>query len=388
MIKKILTLLITLIFFITIFTPIVIGNVVNLTFEKDISPLENDLPNIMLTGFWNPTGQMIAPFSTDPYLNPGGWKGENWEDRGYDIYSFFPTPGTYNGTFEVDYQKTWQDFWDITEQIKPIAIISFGAGAGPWEIEYNARNLDSWVNDYNSPYQPTPCPPDDTVPVNHIRHSTLPVQEIEDAVNENISVNAWVDWDGNPGRFLCEYMAYLGMWYQSIHENDTEDPCQVSGFIHVKSTVPVIDAMQATNTTLRVTINNLFFENYPPEAPTINGPISGIPDISYNFTFNSTDPEGSDVYYYIKWGDGHVELWDGPYASGEEVVVAHTYNKQGRFTIEAKSKDSNGYESLWGSLEVKIPRYKPHYINNYLFNILLEKLPRINLFFSKIFDFY
>jgi len=382
MIKKIFILGLIILFIISFVTPSVIGNFCNLTIGNNTQPIKDDLPNIMITGFWNPTGQMIAPFSTDPYLNPGGWKGENWEDRGYDIYSFFPTPGTYNGTFEVDYQKTWQDFWDITDEIKPIAIISFGAGNGPWEIEYNARNLDNWVNDYNPPYQPTPCPPDDTVPVGHIRHSTLPVQEIEDAVNENTSINAWVDWDGNPGAFLCEYMAYLGMWYQSIHINDSETPCQRSGFIHVKNSISVEDAMKATNTTIRVTINNLFFENYPPEAPTINGPTNGNPDISYNFTFNSTDPDGDDVYYYILWGDGHVENWDGPYPSGAEYTIPHTYKKQGKFIIEAKTKDTNGYESTWGSLEIKIPRYSKN--NNILF-LLLEGFEKLNRFFRFIF---
>ncbi|GAG18751.1 unnamed protein product, partial [marine sediment metagenome] len=59
-----------------------------------------ELRNIMLTGYWNPTGQMIAPFSNDTYLNPDGWKGANWEGLGYNIYSYFPTPYTYNGTFE------------------------------------------------------------------------------------------------------------------------------------------------------------------------------------------------------------------------------------------------------------------------------------------------
>ena len=54
--------------------------------------LSSDRRVIMLTGFWEPTGQMIAQFSTDPELNPEGWKGENWENLGYDIYSYFPKP--------------------------------------------------------------------------------------------------------------------------------------------------------------------------------------------------------------------------------------------------------------------------------------------------------
>jgi len=373
MVKKFFVLGLILLLMFTFLTPIGIGHDIRHSFYNYNLDLENDFPNIMLTGFWNPTGQMIAHFSTDPYLNPDGWKGENWEDRGYDIYSFFPTPGTYNGTFEVDYQNTWEDFWEITAEIKPIAIISFGAGQGPWEIEYNARNLDKWIDDDKPPYQPTPCPPDDTVPAGYIRHSTLPVQKIEDAVNEQTSVDAWVDWNGNPGAYLCEYMAYLGMWYQSIHKNDSIDPCKASGFIHVKNTLTVEVCMVATNVTIRETIEYLNSENNPPEAPIIDGPTSGNAGTSYNYTFTSIDPDDDEVYYYILWGDGHVEIWDGPNPSGLDLEIAHTYSKQGTFTIEAKAKDSSGYESGWTTLDVNIPKEKANRNNNNLFYWLLER---------------
>ncbi len=214
-------------------------------------------PAIMLTGYWHPTGQMIARFSTDTVLNPAGWQGENWEGRGYSIYSYFPDPATYTGTFAVDYQKTWEDFWAITTQIKPVAIISFGAGDGPWEIEWNARNLSQWVFDSVAPILPTPNPPDDTVPVGYIRHPSLPVQAIADAVEAHTTINAWVDWQGNPGAFLCEYIAYLGMWYQAIHAADSQQPCDAAGFIHVNQNVPLIEAQEAVNITLRETITSL-----------------------------------------------------------------------------------------------------------------------------------
>ncbi|KAA0001587.1 MAG: hypothetical protein FE048_05275, partial [Thermoplasmata archaeon] len=263
------------------------------------------LRNIMLTGYWDPTGRMIAPFSNNTYLNPDGWKGANWEGMGYNIYSFFPTPGTYNGTFEVDYQDTWEDFWNITAQIHPIAIISFGAGDGPWEIEYNARNLDKWINDDKPPYQPTPCPPDDSVPPGYVRHSTLPVQAIADAVNNQTSIHAWIDWDGDPGRYLCEYIAYLGMWYQALH-NTTDDPypCRVAGFIHVNPDIALEDAMEATIVTVRETIKYLLRINNPPDAPSIIGPTEGKIRTEYEYTFVATDPDGDDVYYWIQWGEG------------------------------------------------------------------------------------
>ena len=315
-----------------------------------------ELRNIMLTGYWNPTGQMIAPFSNDTYLNPDGWKGANWEGLDYNIYSYFPTPYTYNGTFEVDYQDTWEDFWNITDEIKPVAIISFGAGNGPWEIEYNARNLNSWVPDNKPPYQPTPCPPDDSVPPGYVRHSTLPVQAIADAVNDQTSVYAWIDWSGNPGAYLCEYIAYLGMWYKAIH-NTTGDPyrCWEAGFIHVNPSITLQNAMEATNVTIREVIKSIL--NYPPNKPDIDGTNSGEPGIEYEYKLNAVDPDEDDVYYHIDWGDDNYETTDlNP--SGTDLWVKHTWDEQGAFIIKVKAEDINGLISPEATLEVTISRYR------------------------------
>ncbi len=212
----------------------------------------------MMTGYWAPTSEMIYLFSDDHELNPDGWIGDNWEDSDYDVYAFFPAFNRVTRDFEVDYQATWDDFWATVEAYNPIAIISYGAGAGPWEIEYNARNLSSWVNDYEYPYQPTPSPPDDTVPANFVRHATIPVAEIEAAVDEQSPLNAWVDWNGNPGAFLCEYMAYLGMWYHDMHSSpEDEYPCLGSGFIHVSAGVNLGYATDAAQITLRTVIDYL-----------------------------------------------------------------------------------------------------------------------------------
>jgi len=97
------------------------------------------------------------------------------------------------------------------------------------------------------------------------------------------------------------------------------------------------------------------FENLPPNTPTITGPTNGRIGIEYNFTFITTDPEGDDIYYYIDWGDDTYEEWIGPYISGEEVIVAHTWSEQGAYEIRAKAKDVFGAESGWGYLEVTMP---------------------------------
>ena len=347
---------IVILFFGAINFQVVIGKKIfsNNSNSLTIEPVD-EIRNIMLTGYWNPTGQMIAQFSDDPYLNPEGWNGENWEGWGFDIYSYFPNPGLYNGTFEVDYQDTWEDFWTITEEISPIAIISFGAGAGPWEIEYNARNLDNWVPDNDPPYQPTPCPPDDTKPTGYVRHSTHPVQAIADAVNNQTTINAWVDWTGNPGAYLCEYMAYLGMWYQDIH-NSTNDSyqCLASGFIHVASSVPLQDAIEATEITLREVVKYISIENSPPDAPNIEGPTYGYIGEEYNYSISAVDPEDENVSYYLEWGDGEIEDWFGSFESGTEITLSHIWQDKGEYTIKTKAKDINDFEGPWETLEITI----------------------------------
>jgi pyrrolidone-carboxylate peptidase len=327
---------------------------------KDLYPKNVNLTTkhrvIMCTGFWNPTGLMITPFSTDSELNPNGWRGENWEGLGYDIYSYFPKPGVFTGMFEVDYQNTWTDFWNVTSQIHPIAIISFGAGDGPWEIEYNARNLDSWISDDKAPYQPTPCPPDGTEPAGYIRHSSLPVQQINQAVNDQTNLRAWVDWNGNPGGYLCEYIAYLGMWYQNMY-NTTVDlyPCRAAGFIHVNAGVAVEEAMNATNISIRETIKYLSSLNIPPDSPKINGLTNGKKGDEYKYNFSTRDADIDNVYYFIDWGDNSSSGWIGPYNSGETVYENHSWNEKGTYTIKAKAKDVFNATSDWATLTVTMP---------------------------------
>jgi pyrrolidone-carboxylate peptidase len=278
--------------------------------------------------------------------------------------------------FEVDYQNTWEDFWNVTNQIHPFAIVSFGAGDGPWEIEYNARNLNSWVKDEKSPYQPTPNPPDNTQPVGFIRHSSLPVQQIADEVNNQTTIDAWVDWYGNPGAYLCEYIAYLGMWYQNTHNTtDNPNPCRVAGFIHVNAEVDVNEAMKATKITLRETIKYLSDSNMPPNTPTITGETNGKTQTSYDYAIQTTDPEQDKVQYFIDWGDNTNSGWIGPYTSGQTVSVPHSWDSDGTFNVKVKAKDSlTGKESDWATLTVKMPYLYDKPIQQFL-NLLFQRFP-------------
>jgi outer membrane protein assembly factor BamB len=97
-------------------------------------------------------------------------------------------------------------------------------------------------------------------------------------------------------------------------------------------------------------------KNEPPSIPTIQGEIKGRKKKSYEYTFESTDPEGDGVFYFIYWGDGSMEPWHGPHASGDAMNMSHAWEEKGTYNISAKAKDSYGSESDWGILQVSMPK--------------------------------
>jgi hypothetical protein len=95
--------------------------------------------------------------------------------------------------------------------------------------------------------------------------------------------------------------------------------------------------------------------NTAPAKPTIAGPAKGKPAVTYEYTIEAIDAEGQQVSYYIDWGDGNSTEWLGPYESGEQIIVNHSWQTKQIFNIKAKAKDAIGAESEWAYLAVKIP---------------------------------
>jgi len=111
-----------------------------------------------------------------------------------------------------------------------------------------------------------------------------------------------------------------------------------------------------------------------PEAPSINGETQGHYGESYDYTFVSNDPENQDIRYYIDWGDGSYKDWIGPYSSGQEITVSHTWDEENTYTIRAKAKDTLDVESPWSTLEVTMPINQQSY-SFPLLQRLLERFP-------------
>jgi hypothetical protein len=121
----------------------------------------------------------------------------------------------------------------------------------------------------------------------------------------------------------------------------------------------------------------IIVENQAPSEPTINGPLSAHPKKLITYTFSAVDPEGNDVYYMVSWGDGFVDGFEGPYASGEEVTFSHAWNSGGTYTIACVAKDIYDAKSPQGSLKLTIARNRAVFNLQLLrfLEILMNRLP-------------
>ncbi len=116
----------------------------------------------------------------------------------------------------------------------------------------------------------------------------------------------------------------------------------------------------------------------PPNAPHIVGPTRGKAGKETTYTFQTVDPEGHDVYYNISWGDGNNDFV-GPYQSGKEITVNHTWTEKGNYTIRVQAVDTYGAESEWSELSITMPRNKVLPVNflrqsKFIFSILQHVL--------------
>lgn len=217
--------------------------------------------------------------------------------------------GTGTGQFPYEYRSTSKDFWDLVEQYTPIAIMSFArvemnSGFGTdkrWILGDFARNLArtrkydaippqtsyGWLpilpyvgsdsvlrwhkfcppypggaDDDFSPYNGTGVqdildePPDPTQDAEtptqpHRRSSSLPLQPIVDAIEDEFQAGEIVpsiqSSSGTLGATIAEYIAYHVAWYRhySVNIKYPDDPskqCLKAGHASVGEAVSATDA--------------------------------------------------------------------------------------------------------------------------------------------------
>ncbi len=82
-------------------------------------------------------------------------------------------------------------------------------------------------------------------------------------------------------------------------------------------------------------------DNKKPNSLDLSTTESGKTHTEYSFDLVANDPDEDQLYYKINWGDGVKDLM-GPYDSGEEITVIHSWKRIGRYTIKVKAIDVYG----------------------------------------------
>ena len=86
----------------------------------------------------------------------------------------------------------------------------------------------------------------------------MPIDEIRDGINElNNGLNSYIDYDGDAGSFLSEYMGFHGIWYKDLNLYNDNYPCLSAGHIHVGSQVPIETAIEGAEESIRILIDYL-----------------------------------------------------------------------------------------------------------------------------------
>jgi outer membrane protein assembly factor BamB len=172
-------------------------------------------------------------------------------------------------------------------------------------------------------------------------------------------------------------------WYWSFGDNSVsyeKNPTHIYGSpgnYTVTLTVTDDDGNTSTDTTWAWIQET----NNPPNKPVLKGPTKGKPGQYYDYSFSAIDPENNNVYYYVDWGDGNEKEWFGPYTSGHEETLSHTWESKGTFTVRVKAKDVYGNESEWSSLEVKMPKSIPFDSFWQLLERLINRVQIVQYFF-------
>ena len=167
------------------------------------------------------------------------------------------------------------------------------------------------------------------------------------------------------------YKPYSWFWdFGDTHTSDEQNPVHTyteAGKYDVVLTVTDSHSNSSSDTTFAWIQET----NDPPNIPSITGETNGKIGIEYEYKFETIDPDENPVWYMVEWGDGTSSGWVGPYNSGQQVTLSHTWFREDTFTIKAKAKDPYNTESDWGTLDVTMPRNKV--LHNSLFLRLCEQ---------------
>lgn len=138
-------------------------------------------------------------------------------------------------------------------------------------------------------------------------------------------------------------------------------------------------------------VNAIINVDESPSAPDITGPCDAKLGKMCNYTIISTDPQGDNIFYEIRYSDdptARIEI--GPYLSGISVIINHCwctqYQNYNPFFINVRARDVDGHTSNWSTFKTNITDLDKIKTKTYIDVILLflQKLFQHFPLFEKI----
>lgn len=96
----------------------------------------------------------------------------------------------------------------------------------------------------------------------------------------------------------------------------------------------------------------------PPIVTNFEGPHDGKIEEICEFIVSGTDADDDLISYQIIWGDGTEDELIGPFSSGEETTITHTWLEKGSYTIQVIAIDEHNIESDVLTHSVNMPKTK------------------------------
>jgi len=205
---------------------------------------------------------------------------------------------------------------------------------------------------------------------------------------ENVSIYADLKWDGgDPDGDPVVYDIYFGTvspppLFADDYPSTVFEPGDMNFTTRYYWRIIAYDEFNTTNEGPIWTFITEEEENREPTRPTITGvQVIHVPNRDYEYEISTTDPDEDNVFYYIDWGDGTFEDWTGPFKSGENVTIIHSWPAATKlYEIQVKAKDIYGYESDWGNMYVFVLKSRSAPTNSILIRHMIRFIERFPIF--------
>ena len=117
--------------------------------------------------------------------------------------------------------------------------------------------------------------------------------------------------------------------------------------------------------------------NNPPTKPICNGLNILYKNKKYSYRLKSIDPESNCITYKVYWGDNRQAEYYGPFSSGAEISINHSYSTSGFYVLKICAIDGFGEESPLNYQTITVTNSKEMY--NF-FSLLHTSFERFFLF--------